>query len=64
MCVRLRDRPLPPFPVRVPGLDPEKHLGKPLAEMEPYLKQVTHTLSVLALPSSATFIRHRPRITR
>lgn len=28
------------FPTWVPGLDPEKHLGKPLADMEPYLKQV------------------------
>lgn len=24
----------------MPGLDPEKHLGKSLADMEPYLKKV------------------------
>ncbi|CAJ1073366.1 diphthine--ammonia ligase isoform X1 [Xyrichtys novacula] len=28
------------------GLDPEKHLGKPLAEMEPYLKQLSQKYGV------------------
>uniref|UniRef100_A0A8C9SSE5 Diphthine--ammonia ligase n=1 Tax=Scleropages formosus TaxID=113540 RepID=A0A8C9SSE5_SCLFO len=28
------------------GLDPEKHLGKSLAEMEPYLKQLSHKYGV------------------
>lgn len=29
------------FPTWMAGLDPGKHLGKPLADMEPYLKQVS-----------------------
>ncbi|KAM3595027.1 uncharacterized protein V6R79_017269 [Siganus canaliculatus] len=28
------------------GLDPEKHLGKPLADMEPYLKKLSHNYGV------------------
>lgn len=36
MCVFV-----PTFPTWMAGLDPGKHLGKPLADMEPYLKQVS-----------------------
>uniref|UniRef100_A0A3Q4I7P2 Diphthine--ammonia ligase n=1 Tax=Neolamprologus brichardi TaxID=32507 RepID=A0A3Q4I7P2_NEOBR len=44
------------------GLDPEKHLGKPLADMEPYLKQVIgwqilhHTFSLLSPGQYLMFI--------
>ncbi|KAK5618947.1 hypothetical protein CRENBAI_006862 [Crenichthys baileyi] len=32
--------------MRIPGLDPEKHLGKSLAEMQPYLKQLSNKYGV------------------
>ena len=53
-CVYVSHVPVLRFPTWVPGLDPEKHLGKPLADMELYLKQVTDWW-ILCLP---IFPRH------
>lgn len=39
------------FSMWMPGLDPEKHLGKSLASMQPYLKQVQHSYISIYLTS-------------
>lgn len=62
LCVLLCVHSYVSLPTCVPGLDPEKHLGKPLADMEPYLKQVIgwqilhHTFSLLSPGHYLTFI--------
>lgn len=64
LCVLLCVHSYVSLPTCVPGLDPEKHLGKPLADMEPYLKQVIgwqilhHTFSLLSPGHYLMFISY------